>query len=64
MSLPKPMEAHDVLDDLCKRLARAIQAELPKHFRGRVEVTVDRGLVRAQDVAVQYRPTQPKEQAM
>lgn len=56
MSTPVHLAAFE----LSASVARALQAILPKGFRGVLTIAVDNGVVLPHDVAVQFRPPQPK----
>lgn len=49
---------HDARDEACASIAAVLQRMVPRGFRGRITVTVDNGVVRAQDVAIELRPSQ------
>lgn len=46
--------------ELSAAVARAVQAVLPKGFRGVLTIAVDNGVVLPHDCTVQFRPPQPK----
>jgi hypothetical protein len=50
----------DARDEAAREIADAIQRVIPKGFRGRITATVDNGVVRAHDVAIEMRPSQPR----
>ena len=56
MSTPIHVAAHD----LCAALAHALNLALPVGFRGKIEVTIDGSAVKPENVAVMFRPPQPK----
>jgi hypothetical protein len=49
---------HEARDQAAREVAEALQRILPPGFRGRITVVVDKGLIRAQDVAIELRPAQ------
>jgi len=51
---------HVAAFELSAVVARALQAILPKGFRGVLTIAVDNGVVLPHDVSVQFRPPQPK----
>ncbi len=55
MALPEQML------DLAEKVAKAVQAILPARFRGVMRIAIDNGVVRAHDVAIEYRPPQPRD---
>ncbi len=44
--------------EAAQEIAAALQRILPPGFRAKLTITVDRGVVRAQDVAIELRPQQ------
>lgn len=49
---------HEARDQAAREIADALQRILPDGFRGRITVVVDKGIIRAQDVAIELRPEQ------
>lgn len=49
---------HEARDTAAAEIAAAIQRVIPAGFRARIAVTVDNGVVQAEDVAIELRPRQ------
>lgn len=51
---------HEQAHEFAAVVAHAVNRVLPEGFRGRIEISVDGHGVRPYDVAVHFRPPQPR----
>lgn len=51
---------HEAREAAAAEIAAAIQRVVPPGFRAKITATVDNGVVRAHDVAIELRPCQRK----